>query len=57
MIKLSPERTGKKSLFKQRLSFLRPLVLFYLVGLFIFTFFRSVLFVEYLTRVLEVKNY
>ena len=50
----------KKSLIKERLSFLQPLapmVLFYLVGLFIFTFFRFILCAENFNRLVEVKNY
>ena len=60
MPQLPHNTTGKKSLFKQRLSFLQPLVPivnFYLIGLFIFTFFRFVLCAEYFNRLLEVKNY
>ena len=60
MTKLQPAANGKKSFFKLGLSFLQPLApifLFYLVGLFIFTFFRFVLCAEYFTRLQEVKNY
>ena len=60
MTKLQPTANGKKSFFKLGLSFLQPLApifLFYLVGLFIFTFFRFVLCAEYFTRLQEVKNY
>jgi phosphoglycerol transferase MdoB-like AlkP superfamily enzyme len=60
MTKLPPAATGKKSLFKQLLVYLQPLaplVLFYLFGLFIFTFFRLVLCAEYFSRLQEVKNY
>ena len=60
MTKFPPNATGKKSLFKQLRSFLQPLAplgLFYVAGLFIFTFFRFVLCAQYLNRLLEVKNY
>jgi phosphoglycerol transferase MdoB-like AlkP superfamily enzyme len=60
VIKLPPAANGTNNLFKQRLSFLQPLapiVLFYLFGLFIFTFFRFLLCAEYFSRLQEVKNY
>ena len=60
MTNLSAPETGKKNLFTQGLSALRPLtpvVLFYLAGLFIFTFFRSVLCAEHFSRVREVEQY
>ena len=60
MTNLSASETGTKSLFTQGLSALQPLtpvVLFYLAGLFIFTFFRSVLCAEHFSRVREVEQY
>ena len=60
MTKHSPSGTNNKNIFKQGVSFLQPLtpvVLFYLVGLFIFIFFRFVMCAKHFSRVRDVEQY